>query len=475
MQVNLDNTPIEKVAADAAALVVFQDEDAPAGVPAAWWQDLKSSEEFIGKSGEMAILAQPAGFAARRLVLYGGGKRAEYNHNGWRKAAAAVLRAMKTKGAKTIALATPADAVAVAAEGALLGSYEPDKNKSKKEAKSADIFILASAGTAADLLRGVVMGESANWAREMINEPGNLLPPRVLADKAQAMARQEGLDCEVLDRERMKQLGMGALLGVAQGSEEPPFLIVVRYKPANPKSADHLGLVGKGVTFDTGGVSIKPSDGMEEMRYDMAGGASMLGAMRAIARLKPGIAVTAFIPTVENMVSGRAQRPGDIVTTYDGKTVEVLNTDAEGRLILVDALTYARKQGCTHLIDAATLTGAIKVALGSINVGVFTNNADFQAKLLAAAKAEGEKMWPMPLDDEYKEQLKSAFADLANIGTRWGGAVTAAWFLRDFVGETPWLHLDIAGCAWNGDAKPHLAKGPTGVGIRTYVRLALDW
>ena len=321
MQVTLDNTPIEKIAADAAALVVFQDEDAPAGVPAAWWQELKSSEEFVGKSGELALLPQPAGFAAKRLVLYGGGKRADFNHNGWRRAASAVLRALKAKGAKTIALATPADAVAVTAEGAFLGSYEPDKNKSKKESKSADSFIIASSGTAADLLRGTIMGESANWAREMINEPGNLLPPRALADKAQAMAKQEGLDCEVLDRERMKQLGMGALLGVAQGSDEPPFLIVVRYKPANPKSADHLGLVGKGVTFDTGGVSIKPADGMEEMRYDMAGGASMLGAMRAIARLKPAIAVTAFIPTVENMVSGRAQRPGDIVTTRSESVV----------------------------------------------------------------------------------------------------------------------------------------------------------
>jgi leucyl aminopeptidase len=475
MQVTLDNTPIEKIAADAAALVAFQDEDAPAGVPASWWQDLKSSEEFTGKAGETAVLAQPAGFAAKRLLLYGGGKRAEFNHHGWRKAAAVVLRALKAKGAKTIAFAVPAGAVAPAAEGALLGSYEPDKNKSKKEAKSADTFLIASPGAAADLLRGTIIGESVNWAREMINEPGNLLPPRVLAERAQAMARQEGLECEVLDRERMKQLGMGALLGVAQGSEEPPFLIVVRYRPENPKSGDHLGLVGKGVTFDTGGVSIKPADGMEEMRYDMAGGASMLGAMRAIARLKPGIAVTAFVPTVENMVSGRAQRPGDVVTTYDGKTVEVLNTDAEGRLILVDALTYAKKQGCTHVVDAATLTGAIKVALGSVNVGVFTNNSDFQARLLAAAKAEGEKMWPMPLDEEYKEQLKSAFADLANIGTRWGGAVTAAWFLRDFVGDTPWIHLDIAGCAWNGENKPHLAKGPTGVGIRTFVRLALDW
>jgi leucyl aminopeptidase len=309
-----------------------------------------------------------------------------------------------------------------------------------------------------------------------VNEPANLLTPQVLMRRAQAMAEESGLECEVLDQDRMKQLGMGSLLGVAQGSAEPPFLIIVRYKPAGtPSSADHLGLVGKGVTFDTGGVSIKPADGMEKMKYDMGGAAAVLGAMRAIARLKPSIAVTALVPTVENMVGDKAQRPGDIVTSMSGKTIEVLNTDAEGRLILADAITYAQKIGCTHLVDAATLTGAIVVALGHVNIGAFTNNEAMMARVMAATKAEGEKTWQMPMDDEYKELLKSAFADMGNIGGRWGGSITAAWFLREFVGDTPWVHMDIAGTAWLDDAKPHMAKGPSGVCVRSFTRLAMDW
>jgi leucyl aminopeptidase len=263
---------------------------------------------------------------------------------------------------------------------------------------------------------------------------------------------------------------------VAQGSDEPPVLIVLRYTPAGKaKSSDHLALIGKGVTFDSGGISIKPADGMEKMKYDMCGAAAVLGAMKAIAQLKPSVAVTAFVPSVENMLSGRAQRPGDIVKSLSGKTIEVLNTDAEGRLILNDAITYAKKLGCTHLVDAATLTGAIVVALGSVNTGVVTNNDALLTRVMAAAKEEGEKMWHMPLDDDYKELLKSAFADLANIGGRWGGAISAAWFLKEFAEETPWVHLDIAGTAWLDDAKPSMAKGPTGVCVRTFAKLATSW
>jgi leucyl aminopeptidase len=268
---------------------------------------------------------------------------------------------------------------------------------------------------------------------------------------------------------------MGALLGVAQGSPLPPFLIVLRYQPAQAKGTDHLALVGKGVTFDTGGISIKPSESMEKMKYDMAGAAAVIGAMQAIAKLKPAIAVSAFIPTVENAVGGKAQRPGDIVTTMSGKTVEVLNTDAEGRLILADALTYARRQNVTHIVDAATLTGAIAIALGHYNVGVFTNQQAFLDRLLAASRAAGEKMWPLPMDDEYKEYLKSSFADLPNIGGRYGGSITAAWFLKEFADPTPWVHLDIASTAWLDDAKPWMAKGPSGVAVRTFVELASKW
>jgi leucyl aminopeptidase len=234
-------------------------------------------------------------------------------------------------------------------------------------------------------------------------------------------------------------------------------------------------LVGKGVTFDTGGLSIKPADGMEKMKYDMAGSAAVIGAMRAIAQLKPVIPVTGYIATVENMINGNAQRPGDIVTALSGKTIEVLNTDAEGRLILADALTYANRNGATHMVDAATLTGAIGIALGHYNIGAFTNNESFLAKFMAAARAAGEKTWQLPMDEEYKEYLKSAFADLPNIGGRHGGSITAAWFLREFADPTPWIHLDIAATAWLDDGKAWLSKGPSGVAVRSFVQLALDW
>jgi leucyl aminopeptidase len=273
----------------------------------------------------------------------------------------------------------------------------------------------------------------------------------------------------------MTKLGMGALLGVAQGSSNPPFLIVIKYQPATPSGTGHLALIGKGVTFDTGGLSIKPADGMEKMKYDMAGAAAVIGAMRAIAQLKPAIPVTAYVPTVENMINGNAQRPGDIVTALSGKTIEVLNTDAEGRLILADAITYANRNGATHIVDAATLTGAIGVALGHYNMGAFTNNETFLAKFMAAARSAGEKTWQLPMDEEYKDYLKSAFADLPNIGGRHGGSITAAWFLREFADPTPWVHLDIAATAWLDEGKAWLSKGPSGVAMRSFVQLALDW
>jgi leucyl aminopeptidase len=273
----------------------------------------------------------------------------------------------------------------------------------------------------------------------------------------------------------MAKLGMGALLGVAQGSTNPPFLVVIKYHPAAAAGTDHLALVGKGVTFDTGGISIKPSEGMEKMKYDMAGAAAVIGAMRAIARLKPSIPVTAYVPTVENMVNGNAQRPGDIVKALSGKTIEVLNTDAEGRLILADAITFANRNGATHIVDAATLTGAIGIALGHYNVGAFTNDQGFLDRVLAASRLAGEKTWQLPMDEEYKDYLKSAYADLPNIGGRYGGSITAAWFLREFADPTPWVHLDIASTAWLDDGKAWLSKGPTGVAVRSFVQLALNW
>ena len=474
--------PLDRIEADAVAVVVCEDDPPSAAVKSfePWLNEMRTSGEFTGKTGELAVLHRPQGLQAKRLAVAGAGKRAELDAAGVRRAAGSAVRALKSKGVKRLAWWLDGSDAEAVVEGALLGNFEPDRYKTSSDAKPLESFHLASpaggAGIDPAFERGRILAECQNFTRDLVNEPANRLTPLLLAERARAMASESGLECEVLNQDHMRQLGMGALLGVAQGSAEPPALIVVRYQPAAaPKTNDHLGLVGKGVTFDTGGVSIKPADGMEKMKYDMAGGAAVLGAMRAIAQLKPSIPVTALVPTVENMVGSRAQRPGDIVTSLSGKTVEVLNTDAEGRLILIDAITYAQRRGCTHLVDAATLTGAIVVALGHVNIGAFTNNQALLDRVMAAARSEGEKVWHMPLDEDYKELLKSAFADLGNIGGRWGGAITAAWFLKEFAGETPWVHLDIAGTAWLDEAKPHMAKGPTGVCVRTFARLALDW
>jgi len=279
----------------------------------------------------------------------------------------------------------------------------------------------------------------------------------------------DGLSIEIHGPDKIKELKMGAFWSVAQGSDEEPRLIIIHYAPKDAPSTPHIGLVGKGITFDTGGISIKPSDGMEKMKYDMAGGAAMIGAMRAVALLRPKIRVTAIVLATENMPSGKAQKPGDIQIAMSGKSIEVINTDAEGRLVLADGLHYARQLGCTHLVDAATLTGAVVVALGGINAGIFANDEDIYARFNHAKERAGEKMWRMPLDPEYQEMIRSHIADIMNTGGRWGGAVTAAMFLKEFVAETPWIHLDIAGTAWMDDNKAWIAKGPSGFAVRSLV------
>jgi leucyl aminopeptidase len=490
MEIKVINQALAEVQADALVVVVPEGDsvqgDAAIAVDSAtggWISELLASKELTGKLLEMAVLPRPAGLAAKRLVAIGGGKPETLGSTEYRKIAGAALRALKCKKCTSIALAIDdptGDIAAAATEGAILGDWEPDAHKTagKQDTVVASFGLVCAASDAvnAGVTHGRILGTSQNFTRDLVNEPGNLLTPSKLAARAAQMAAECDLECDILGQDRMQQLGMGALLGVSMGSAEPPALIVIRYRPQQELGGSaHLGLVGKGVTFDTGGISIKPSEGMEKMKYDMAGGAAVLGAIRAIAQLKPSIPVTAIIPAVENMPGSKAQRPGDIVTTLNGKTVEVLNTDAEGRLILCDALEYAKRLGCTHLVDAATLTGAIVVALGMVNVGVFTNNDEFRDEFLEAAKQEGEKMWPMPLDDDYKDLLKSAFADLANIGGRWGGAISAAWFLKEFADPIPWVHLDIAGTAWIEEPKPFLPKGPSGVGVRTFVNLAMRW
>lgn len=488
MKPNLVYQKSESVEADVLAVVLFEaTEEDPR--PGAGYDsrtqgligELYDSREFTGKALQTATIHRPSGFKAKRLLLIGGGKPEEFTLARLRQAAGVAVREVKTKAFKRLALLPagridPGDQVQAMVEGAVLATYEPDAYKTEDKAAVAleQLLILADLTHEARLERGRVIAEAQNFARRLVNEPGNRLPPSALGAEAVEMASAAGLSSELLRRDHLEQLKMGALLGVAQGSAEPPVMIVVRYRPVSPSgSGVHLGLVGKAVTFDTGGISIKPAQDMDKMKYDMAGGAAMLGAMKALAALKPAIAVTAVIPSVENMPGQRAQRPGDVVRTMSGKTVEVLNTDAEGRLILADALTYAKEQGCTHLVDAATLTGAIGIALGHERVGLFANDDSWRDQVLASAESSGEKMWPMPLDEEYKEQLKSLIADLPNIGTRWGGAITAAMFLKQFADPNPWVHLDIAGTAWLEEAKPYLPKGPSGVGVRTFVDLAM--
>ncbi|MBV9760801.1 MAG: leucyl aminopeptidase [Acidobacteriaceae bacterium] len=511
MQVQIETSPLENLGADALAVVVFESEEAQAAhaaeAPAVassatpdpeiaaqggWLAEARSSGEVSGKLYEIAVLHRPQGLAAKRLVVIGGGNREKFSPVEARRVAGTLVRSLKGKGVRTIALLIDseplAEFVTAAVEGAVLGGWDSNKYKTdlKKTDKRVDSFIVAVPGADTNLLngsveRGRVIAESQNLTRDLVNEPANKLTPTALEQAARQMASEAGLEYQSLDKQAMTDLGMGALLGVAQGSDNPPHLIVIKYRPsllAGPAGAageNHLALVGKGVTFDTGGISIKPSDGMEKMKYDMAGAAAVVGAMRAIAQLRPPIPVTGYIPTVENMVNGNAQRPGDIVTAMSGKTIEVLNTDAEGRLILADAITYAIRNGATHIVDAATLTGAIAIALGHYNVGAFTNNQEFLNRLLAASREAGEKIWQLPMDDEYKEYLKSAFADLPNIGGRYGGSITAAWFLREFADPTPWVHLDIASTAWLDDSKSWMSKGPTGVAVRTFVQLAADW
>ncbi len=362
---------------------------------------------------------------------------------------------------------------AAAAEAVVTANFNHGHLKAADAAPPvSEASFLVAAGRHAALDRGLVLGEAVNAARLLANEPGNVLTPRELADRAVALTAEPGVSAEVLGPERIEALGMGLLLGVARGSSEPPRLLCLTYTPPGVTDGPVLGLVGKGITFDTGGISIKPADGMDRMKDDMAGAAAVIGAVRAIARLGIPRRVVAVVPTTENMPGGRALKPGDVIRGASGITVEVNNTDAEGRLILGDGLWYAKQKGATHLVDVATLTGACVVALGKLTSGLFGTHQPFVDAVRQAAARAGEPVWQLPLGPEYRELMKSDIADIINSGGRAGGAITAAAFLRDFVGDTPWAHLDIAGTAWIDDVRPWATKGASGVMVRTLVELA---
>jgi leucyl aminopeptidase len=493
MNIVLESQPAASLASEALVTYAFEKDDRIEGMVAeldrassGQLRALADSGEFTGKSLEMLLLHFPSGIAARRLLVIGAGKPAKFCRADLRRIAGAAVRFLKVRGVRHFAFLSReserdcADLQAVV-EGLVFAEYESDKYRTKREnQKSMESVSLAGWGDSPEcrsaLARGRVLAESQNFGRDLINEPSNYLTPRLLAEKAEAMAREAGLECDILGEDRIRELGMGALLSVAQGSAEPPRVIVLKYTPAQTRpGAPILGLIGKGVTFDTGGISIKPANNMEKMKYDMGGAGTMLASMRAIAALKPAVPVIMVVPATENMPGSRAQKPGDVQTAMSGKTIEVINTDAEGRLILADAVTYARRLGATHLVDAATLTGAIEVALANVNVGVFGQPQDFLDRFLASARKAGEKMWPMPLDDEYEEMIKSGIADIRNTGSgKGGGAITAAWFIKEFAEDLPWIHLDIASTCWSDDGKPWMAKGPTGVAVRTIVDFALS-
>jgi leucyl aminopeptidase len=466
-------------------------------------EDLVASQEVTGKLFETVLLHRPNGVKAKRVLFIGGGKAKKYSSVELRKLAGAAARFLKGKNIRSFVFVAPEtwsgkaeqsahstfatertglpEAVKSIVEGAVAGDFDPDYYKSDRKDQKLDtmtVLVTSSSDTkevqqAAEV--GRVIAESQNFTRDLVNEPGNRMTPTILADRAKKMSDEVGLKCEIYGPDKIKELKMGAFWSVAQGSDEEPRLIVMRYEPAAAAGDKVLGLVGKGITFDTGGISIKPADNMEKMKYDMAGGASMIGAMRAIAMLKPNVKVIGIVCASENMPSGKAQKPGDVQIAMNGKSIEIINTDAEGRLVLADGLHYARQLGATHLIDAATLTGAVVVALGSVNAGIFCNDEEFFSGFSEALKKSGEKMWRMPVDVEYNELIKSDIADIKNTGGRWGGAITAAMFLKEFVEDTPWIHLDIAGTAWIENKQPWIAVGPSGLPVRTLIEFAMQY
>ena len=448
---------------------------------------LISDGDVKGKKNEATPVHTLGQIPSPRVLVIGLGKRDAFDSQVLRNALAIGARYLRRFGAESFAayadpsipLAPDICAQAIV-EGAMLGLYRftVHKKESEDEREVQEIVFVENDASKTDAVgagaeRGRVSAEATNWARDMANEPANFMTPSDLADRARQVAQELGLECEVLERKDMEEMGMGAFLGVAQGSREPPKLIVLRYRGSGSE-AKTLGLVGKGITFDSGGISIKPSQGMQEMKADMAGGADVIAALRALAQLKAKVNVTAIVPATENMPGGSAQRPGDVVRAMNGKTIEVVNTDAEGRLILADALCYARKLGLSPVVDVATLTGAMSVILGKVAFGAMTNDAALFERIRRAADAAGEKVWELPLFDDYREKIDSEVADMKNVGNREAGAITGALFLKEFIEDTPWAHLDIAGVDQRDEVKGIFLKGSSGTVVRTLINLGLS-
>jgi len=446
--------------------------------------DVVASGEIAGKANETSLIhAKDAPF--KRVLVVGLGERDKLTPSAFAKYAGTAVRYLGKRGVNAIAIALPDGidaslAGSFAAEGAVAATLDTTIYRSADKDKpvvTESVTILAGNvernALDAGVQRGVVLGEAVNAARRMALTPGNDMTPTQLAARARELAADAGLDVEVLDEARMHELGMGSLLGVSRGSDEPATLSVITYR-GDASSTETVALVGKGLTFDSGGISLKPPENMHEMKYDMSGGAGVIAAMWAIGKLKPRINVIGLVPSSENLPGPSAMKPGDILRAMNGKTIEVLNTDAEGRLILADALCYARKLGATKIVDAATLTGACVVALGHAASGTMSNDDAFVERFLKVVSDIGERYWPLPLYPDFDQQIKSDIADLKNTGGRPGGAETAGAFLKAFVDDTPWIHLDVAGTAYLDAESSYMAKGPTGTPVRAFVTIVED-
>ncbi len=420
----------------------------------------------------------------KRVAMVNAGDVNEWSAERARSVAAAGVKSLWRSKAKRIAVVAAAGALArdravqATAEGIVYSMWRPEAHRSHEDERKLPPLstVLIATDEPADLgraiRRGQAVGEAVNVARRLANEPANKMTPTILADEARALATESGLEIEVLDAARCRALGMGSYLSVAQGSHEPPRFIVLRYKGRGGRGYD-LGFVGKGITFDSGGISIKPAEGMHKMKGDMTGAASVIAALAAIGKLRPDVNVIGVAPCTENLPGGGATKPGDVFTSMSGKTVEVLNTDAEGRLVLIDGLTYAQREGAKRVVDVATLTGAIQIALGSHFTGLFGRPDAFVEEVRAAGEAAGDRLWPMPLTDEYREEIRSEIADIVNSAGRDGGAIKGAAFLDAVIEDgTEWAHLDIAGTFWSDRDRPHSPKGPQGPAVRTLIELA---
>ena len=485
---------IARIEADAIVVSLFEGAKQPGGTTAAVDKALEgaiasliSRGEIKGKFGEVDIIHTLGKLPARIVAIAGLGKREGFNVDSIRGVTGEfcrVLRKVNCHKIATILHGTDTDVMELEAsaqaitEGALLGLYSFSEYKKPEYGDIDEMLIVAGEEESAPLLeraigKGKLIAEAVNLARDMGNEPANYMTPNQMAEVAKDIAGKHDLEIKVFDREDIERMDMGALLGVAKGSNQPPKLIILSYR-GDESSEEALGFLGKGITFDSGGISIKPSEGMADMKADMAGAAAIMAALAAIAQLRLTINVTAIIPATENLPSGTALKPGDVLQAMNGKTIEVISTDAEGRLILADALAYAQKLGLSPLIDLATLTGACRVALGLAYGGLFGNDRGLVDKVLRAAQKTGEKMWHMPMPDEYKEQIESEIADIKNTGNRYGGAITAALFLAEFVDDTPWVHIDMAGPRLSNKESGYIVKGATGFGVRTLIELALN-